>query len=98
MEWVIFAVIRTAMASFVVYRQLKRHGWVSPTEPRHDLSRPPRAAPANEDEYPVLLRMLLGDRAKAERLVAFEGRKAPDASRRLLIENAIDRLRHDLDR
>jgi uncharacterized protein YcfJ len=47
------------------------------------------------DAYRRLLRMTMGDRAQAERLIRYERRYAPDASREELIQRAIDRLEYD---
>jgi hypothetical protein len=45
--------------------------------------------------YRRLLRMTMGDREQAERLIRYERRYAPDASREVLIQRAIDRLEYD---
>lgn len=45
--------------------------------------------------YRKLLRMTMGDREQAERLIRYERRYAPDASREQLIQRAIDRLEYD---
>ncbi len=50
------------------------------------------------DGYLVLVRMVLGDRSKADRLIALEAARMPDASRTQCIDNAIERLRRDLAR
>jgi hypothetical protein len=39
--------------------------------------------------------MTMGDREQAERLIRYERRYAPDASREVLIQRAIDRLEYD---
>jgi len=45
--------------------------------------------------YQLLLTLTMGDRATAERLIAYEARSRPSASRRVLIRHAIARWRHD---
>jgi hypothetical protein len=45
--------------------------------------------------YPGLLTALLGDREKAERLIEYERRFKPGASREALIDAALDRLEWD---
>ena len=45
--------------------------------------------------YDRLLRMTLGDRAKAERLIAYEAQRDPDADRDARARDAIDRWRQD---
>jgi hypothetical protein len=65
------------------------------------LTAPPPAVPTLRpappaDGYLVLVRMVLGDRAKADRLIAFEADSAPQASRSQCIDFAIQRLRRDL--
>ncbi len=45
--------------------------------------------------YRQLLRMTMGDREQAERLIRYERRYAPDAGREQLIQRAIDRLEYD---
>jgi hypothetical protein len=64
------------------------------------LASPPPAVPSvlpapREDPYVVLVRMVLGDRAKADRLIAFEAERAPEASRSQCIDSAVERLRRD---
>ncbi|WP_280425924.1 Clp protease N-terminal domain-containing protein [Nocardia carnea] len=53
----------------------------------------PGPAPANE--FRLLLTMVLGSHATAERLIAFEQRQLPGADRATWIAHAIDRLRND---
>jgi hypothetical protein len=45
--------------------------------------------------YRQLLRMTMGDREQAERLIRYERRYAPEANREQLIQRAIDRLEYD---
>ena len=63
---------------------------------------PERSQPAPEEAEPanlrVLLGMVLGDQAKAERLIELERTRTPQGSRSELIDQAIDRLRADLSR
>jgi hypothetical protein len=51
--------------------------------------------PQEGDGFGVLLSMVLGDRAKAERLVAYERTREPNASRSRWITSAIQRMRND---
>jgi hypothetical protein len=66
------------------------------TAPIHVRPRP--ATDDGEDPYSVLVTMVLGDRAKADRLISLEQRKAPDLARTELIRNAIELMRQDLRR
>ena len=50
---------------------------------------------AGSPEYRKLLRMTMGDREQAERLIRYERRYAPGADREQLIRRAIDRLEYD---
>jgi hypothetical protein len=59
---------------------------------------PPPTAPVELEQYLVLVNMVLGDRAKAERLIALEASKTPGASREQCIDLAIELLRYDLGR
>src|SRR4051812_25330027 len=99
MEWVAVAVIGAAVLIFVVYRVLKSRGrltglgWPGAGGRR---TKPAAGGGEGRDEYPVLLNMVLGDRQKAERLIAYEGRKEPGAGRSRLIKRAIERLRDDM--
>lgn len=98
MEWVALAVVGAAAVAWALYRLVGSPAPVGGSETRRDVTRRAASIQVEEDDFPVLLGMLLGDRSKAERLVAYEGRLAPGAGRARLIENAIDRLRHDLNR
>jgi hypothetical protein len=91
MEWVVLAVIGAAVLVFVAYRVLKSQG---------RLTARGRAGAGAEggDEYPVLLNMVLGDRQKADRLIAYERGKDPGAERSRLIRCAIERMRDDMRR
>ncbi len=64
-----------------------------------DVTRTIRGTPggpgAISPAYRQLLRMTMGDREQAERLIRYERRYAPDASREHLIQRAIDRLEYD---
>ena len=102
MEWLVLLLIALAALGLIYYLLSKLRGgpaisgWGAPGWPRtRALSTRP---PVEEDQYGVLLNMVLGDRQKAERLIAFEERRAPGASRARLIQNAIDRLRDDYQR
>ncbi len=63
-----------------------------PTEPNQPVA---ELSPKAQQLYDQLLDMAQGDRAKADRLVAFERSKSPAASTDILIGNAIDRWLHD---
>ncbi|WP_460699817.1 hypothetical protein [Nocardia thraciensis] len=54
---------------------------------------PPTPTPAGE--FKTLLGMVMGSHATAERLIAFEQRKLPDAGRAAAITKAIERLQAD---
>ncbi|MBS1912227.1 MAG: zinc ribbon domain-containing protein [Bacteroidetes bacterium] len=49
----------------------------------------------NGAQYETLVRRARGDRARAERLIEYERRRNPSASRAELIRDAIDRLARD---
>jgi hypothetical protein len=57
--------------------------------------RRPETPAVEQDEFSVLVTMVLGDREKAERLVAYEAKRQPGSGRAQLIQNAIERLRYD---
>lgn len=58
----------------------------------------PRSATTNQPGYADLLRMCLGDTAKAERLILFEQAKRPGITRTQAINLAADRLKYDKQR
>ncbi|MGW4845720.1 tetratricopeptide repeat protein [Nocardia brasiliensis] len=60
--------------------------------PARTVSKPPSSSAG---DYAVLLRMVMGSRATAERLIAFEQQKSGLVDRASLITRAIDRLRED---
>jgi hypothetical protein len=76
-------------------------------QPARSSARPtyvPKPAPAEPESiaytadrgrYSTLLNLVMGDRAKAERLIDFELGRAPYASREECIQRAIDSLGHD---
>lgn len=53
------------------------------------------AAPTERRLYDALLRKARGDDALVERLIAYEARRHPTASRRQLLQDAIDRWERD---
>jgi hypothetical protein len=98
MEWVVLALLVLAVlctAGFLLSRHMApvTSGLTAPPPAVPTL----RSAPA-ADRYPVLVRMVLGDRARADRLIAFEAERAPQASRSQCIDHAVERLRRDLGR
>ena len=68
-----------------------------PTYTRPEPQIPTRSITAGEESmlYRKLLSMNLGNKAQANRLIEYERRLAPYASRAALIQNAIERLDYD---
>jgi hypothetical protein len=98
MGWVVLVLLVVAVLCMAA-QLLTRHR--SPVT--SGLTAPPPAVPGPypappPDRYLVLMQMLRGDRAEADRLIAFEADKAPEASRARWIEYAVERLRRDLGR
>jgi hypothetical protein len=98
MGWVVLVLLVVAVLCMAAHL-LTRHR--SPVT--SGLTAPPPAVPAPRpaappDRYLVLVQMVLGDRPKADRLIAFEAKMAPQASRAQWIEYAVERLRRDLGR
>jgi hypothetical protein len=96
MGWVILVLIVVAVLCTAAFLLAKHRAPVT-----SGLTAPPPAVPTLRpappaDSYLVLVRMVLGDRAKADRLIAFEAEGAPGASRSQCIDFAIQRLRRDL--
>ena len=84
MEWVLLAVLATAVLVFVLSRAFKQQG---------GLTIPGGRGPGAVDgdggaDHRILLNMVLGDREKAERLIDYERRRDPGAG-----SFAIDRER-----
>ena len=107
---VLVVVVVLAILAFLVYRLTRRtvppprmarsyRPTRGPVDLRDTAPRAPSRAPAPmappPDEYATLLTMVLGDRQKADRLIAYEQRRDPRAPRARLIANAITSMRND---
>ncbi|NNJ09470.1 hypothetical protein EKD04_003915 [Chloroflexales bacterium ZM16-3] len=67
----------------------------TPRRPTAPPASPAGAADPEEQLHKALLRKVRGNRETAERLIQFEARKAPGASRSTLMRNAIERWEQD---
>lgn len=101
MTWAVLAAIGLAIVLVVLYlvARPRRKPLAPPVEKEPIPLRPNPPAPVTQVEtaaqYRVLLTMVLGDRTKAERLIAYEATLAPGAGRAQLVDKAIERMRAD---
>lgn len=80
--------------AYAVTRWLKDRTSRSPVGSSRSRQKPSRK-PVESDLYSRLLTVCLGDRAKAERLIAFEQKRNPKLSRYAAIAEALDSVAYD---